>query len=43
MQKTGHRLLGIGHGVVEFRAAAREAGSWRALQREFGMRLPVLL
>jgi len=43
MQKTGHRLLGIGRGVVEFRAAAREAGSWRALQREFGMRLPVLL
>jgi peptidoglycan/xylan/chitin deacetylase (PgdA/CDA1 family)/glycosyltransferase involved in cell wall biosynthesis len=43
MQRTGHHLLGIGRGIVELRAAAREAGSWKALQREFGMRLPVLL
>jgi glycosyltransferase involved in cell wall biosynthesis/peptidoglycan/xylan/chitin deacetylase (PgdA/CDA1 family) len=43
MQRAGHHLLGVGRGVVEFRSAAREAGSWRALQREFGMRLPVLL
>jgi peptidoglycan/xylan/chitin deacetylase (PgdA/CDA1 family)/glycosyltransferase involved in cell wall biosynthesis len=43
MQRLGHRLLGTGRGVVEFRSAAREAGSWKALQREYGMRLPVLL
>ncbi len=43
MQKLGHRLLGTGRGVVEFRSAARQAGSWKALQREYGMRLPVLL
>ncbi|MDR3673849.1 MAG: glycosyltransferase [Acidobacteriota bacterium] len=43
MQKAGHYLLGVGRGVAEFRSAAREAGSWKALQREFGMRLPVLL
>jgi peptidoglycan/xylan/chitin deacetylase (PgdA/CDA1 family) len=43
MQKLGHRLLGTGRGVVEFRSAAKEAGSWNALQREYGMRLPVLL
>ena len=43
MQRAGHHLLGMGRGVVEFRSAAREAGSWEALQKEFGMRLPVLL
>ncbi len=43
MQKLGHRLLGTGRGVVEFRSAAREAGSWNALQSEFGKRLPVFL
>jgi glycosyltransferase involved in cell wall biosynthesis/peptidoglycan/xylan/chitin deacetylase (PgdA/CDA1 family) len=42
MQRAGHRLLGMGRGVVEFRSAAREVGSWRALGAEFGMRLPVL-
>ena len=43
MQRAGHHLLGVGRGVVEFRSAAKEAGSWKALQREFGVRLPVLL
>jgi glycosyltransferase involved in cell wall biosynthesis/peptidoglycan/xylan/chitin deacetylase (PgdA/CDA1 family) len=43
MQRAGHHLLGVGRGMVEFRSAAREAGSSKALQREFGMRLPVLL
>ena len=43
MLKVGQRLLGIGRGIVEVRSAAKEAGSWKALQREFGVRLPVLL
>jgi len=43
LRRAGHYLLGVGRGVVEFRSAAKEAGSWRALQREFGVRLPVLL
>jgi peptidoglycan/xylan/chitin deacetylase (PgdA/CDA1 family) len=43
MQRAGHHLLGVGRGIVEFRSAVREAGSWKALHREFGMRLPVLL
>ena len=43
MRRAGRYLLGVGRGVTEFRAAAKEAGSWKALEREFGMRLPVLL
>jgi peptidoglycan/xylan/chitin deacetylase (PgdA/CDA1 family)/glycosyltransferase involved in cell wall biosynthesis len=43
VQRVGQRLLGIGRGIVEIRSATREAGSWKALQREFGVRLPVLL
>ena len=43
MQKAGFRLLSTGRGIVELRSKVREAGSWKALQREFGMRLPVLL
>lgn len=42
-QKAGLRLLEIGRRTEEFRAALKEAGSWKALQKEFGMRLPVLL
>lgn len=42
-QRAGQRLLGIGRSIVESRSATREVGSWKALQREFGMRLPVLL
>jgi glycosyltransferase involved in cell wall biosynthesis/peptidoglycan/xylan/chitin deacetylase (PgdA/CDA1 family) len=43
MHKAGLRFLGIARGIVELRTAVEEAGSWKALQREFGMRLPVLL
>jgi glycosyltransferase involved in cell wall biosynthesis/peptidoglycan/xylan/chitin deacetylase (PgdA/CDA1 family) len=43
VRQVGRRLLGLGRGVVEFRSAARQIGSWRALQSEFGVRLPVLL
>jgi glycosyltransferase involved in cell wall biosynthesis/peptidoglycan/xylan/chitin deacetylase (PgdA/CDA1 family) len=43
LRRIGLHLLGVGRGMSEFRSAAREAGSWRALQSEFGMRLPVLL
>ena len=43
MRKISRYLLGLGRGLVEFRSAARQQGSWRALERGFGMRLPVLL
>ena len=43
MQRLSRRLLGVGRGVVEYTAAARQAGSWQALESEFGHRLPVLL
>jgi glycosyltransferase involved in cell wall biosynthesis/peptidoglycan/xylan/chitin deacetylase (PgdA/CDA1 family) len=43
LQRAGHRLLGAGRSMVEFRSAAQEAGSWEALDSEFGRRLPVLL
>jgi len=43
MKKAGLRLLGTGRGIVELRTEVREVGSWKAVQSEFGMRLPVLL
>jgi peptidoglycan/xylan/chitin deacetylase (PgdA/CDA1 family)/glycosyltransferase involved in cell wall biosynthesis len=43
MRRAGCYLMGIGRSVVEIRTAVREAGSWRALEEEFGSRLPVLL
>ncbi len=43
MKKAGLRLLGTGRGIVELRTEVHEVGSWKALQTEFGMRLPVLL
>jgi glycosyltransferase involved in cell wall biosynthesis/peptidoglycan/xylan/chitin deacetylase (PgdA/CDA1 family) len=43
MQRVGHRLLGMGRGITEFRSATREVGSWNALENEFGTRLPVLV
>ena len=43
MQKLGHRLLGTGRGVAEFRSATRQAGSWKILASEYGKRLPVFL
>ncbi len=43
MRRISRYLLGLGRGLVEFRSAARQLGSWNALIREFGMRLPILL
>ena len=43
MRKISRRLLGLGRSFVEFCSAARQQGSWHALVRAFGMRLPVLL
>ena len=43
MRRISRRLLGLGRSFVEFRSAARQQGSWHALVRAFGMRLPVLL
>jgi peptidoglycan/xylan/chitin deacetylase (PgdA/CDA1 family)/glycosyltransferase involved in cell wall biosynthesis len=43
MQKAGLYLLEIGRRLTEFRAAFKEAGTWREFQSEFAMRLPVLL
>ena len=43
MQRAGYRLLSYGRRIAELRSAAKEAGSPKALQREFATRLPVLL
>ena len=43
MQKAGLRFLSIGRSIVELRTEVRVVGSWKALQNEFGRRLPVLL
>jgi GT2 family glycosyltransferase/peptidoglycan/xylan/chitin deacetylase (PgdA/CDA1 family) len=43
VRDVGLRLMGKGFGIGIWRAAAREAGSWEALRREFGVRLPVLM
>jgi len=43
IRKTGIRMLEIAADTSLHRAALRETGSWRALQKEFGMRLPVLM
>lgn len=40
---AGIRLLGARQGIVALRGALAAAGSWQALRREFGLRLPVLL
>jgi len=40
MRRAGHYLLGVGRGIVEVRAAVKEAGSWAVLQREFGAHVP---
>jgi len=42
-RRIGLRLLQFRHGISMFRGAAAEAGSWSALRREFGARVPVLL
>ena len=43
VQKGGLHLLEIGRRLTEFRAAKKECGTWREFDREFCMRLPVLL
>lgn len=43
VRRAGIRLLQARMGIVTFRSAVREAGSWEAFRREFGLRLPVLL
>jgi peptidoglycan/xylan/chitin deacetylase (PgdA/CDA1 family) len=42
-RSAGKSLMGIGRSVAETRSAIRQTGSWKALQREFGQKLPVLL
>lgn len=42
-QRAGQYLLGVGRNINEFRAGIRKAGSWNALDSEFGRTLPVLL
>ena len=41
-QKLGLRLLELGRRVTEFRGARKEAGSWKQVENEFAVRLPVL-
>jgi peptidoglycan/xylan/chitin deacetylase (PgdA/CDA1 family)/glycosyltransferase involved in cell wall biosynthesis len=43
IRRAGIRLLEVAASTTLHRAALREVGSWKALQSEFGMRLPVLL
>lgn len=43
MREAGVRLLGYASVITRLRSALREAGSWNALQSEFGKKLPVLL
>ena len=43
MQKAGLRLLAHGRRIVELRSAVKETGSWKALRKEFALRLPVLM
>ena len=42
-RRAGKSLMEIGRSVAETRSAVRQTGSWKALQREFGLELPVLL
>jgi peptidoglycan/xylan/chitin deacetylase (PgdA/CDA1 family)/glycosyltransferase involved in cell wall biosynthesis len=42
-RRVGIKLLAMQQSIVVLRSAAREAGSWQALRREFGATLPVLL
>jgi peptidoglycan/xylan/chitin deacetylase (PgdA/CDA1 family)/glycosyltransferase involved in cell wall biosynthesis len=43
VRKAGLRLLNLASRVALLRYALQEAGSWRALRHEFGMKLPILL
>jgi glycosyltransferase involved in cell wall biosynthesis/peptidoglycan/xylan/chitin deacetylase (PgdA/CDA1 family) len=42
-RRLGLQLLEVLMAITAYRSAARELGSWEALRREFGLRLPVLL
>lgn len=42
-RRAGISLTGIGRSLVETRSAVRETGSWKALEREFRLELPILL
>ncbi len=42
-RRGGVKLLQYGSSAVAIRSAAREAGSWDKLRREFGLRLPVFM
>ncbi len=43
MREAGVRLLGYASVITRLRGARRAAGSWKAIQSEFGKHLPVLL
>ena len=43
VRKPALKLLAYGRRIVELRGAVKEAGSWKAMQREFAVRLPVLM
>lgn len=43
MHRVSRSLMAIGRSTVEIRAAVKRVGSWKALKREFGVELPVLL
>jgi glycosyltransferase involved in cell wall biosynthesis/peptidoglycan/xylan/chitin deacetylase (PgdA/CDA1 family) len=43
MREAGVRLLGYASVITRLRGALRAVGSWKALQREFGRQLPILL
>jgi peptidoglycan/xylan/chitin deacetylase (PgdA/CDA1 family)/GT2 family glycosyltransferase len=42
-RRAGLFLLGVSYRLMFLRSAAHEVGSYRALMRQYGMRLPVLL
>jgi glycosyltransferase involved in cell wall biosynthesis len=42
-RKVALRLFYAQQNIVGYRNAVKKAGSWRALQREFGARLPILM
>jgi len=42
-RRVALRLLITQQNIAAYRSATCEAGSWRALQREFGARLPILM
>jgi peptidoglycan/xylan/chitin deacetylase (PgdA/CDA1 family) len=42
-RKISLRLFHAQQNIAAYRGAVREAGSWKALRREFGARLPILM